>query len=285
MSITALPTSPTRQMDAATYVAAFNAWIAAMPQFIADCNATAAGMVTTALGTAYALPYTFSTTTTDADPGAGLLRLSASPQNTATVIRMDLTGADTQDYTSVIDTFDDSGSTVKGVLRLVKQTDSTKWILFSVTSIASPSGYRNITVVPIAWSSASPFSNSDPLLISFSRTGDVGTSGTLALRSASTASDTAPTPNAGTTDIYLITAQAASATFGVPTGSPSDGQGLLIRIKDNGTARSLAWNAIYRAGSDLALPATTVLSKVLYIGFRYNAADTKWDLVSVLNNI
>ena len=55
-------------------------------------------------------------------------------------------------------------------------------------------------------------------------------------------------------------------------------------IKDNGTARSLGWNAIYRASSDLALPATTVLGKTLYCGFIYNSTDTKWDLIALLNN-
>jgi hypothetical protein len=47
----------------------------------------------------------------------------------------------------------------------------------------------------------------------------------------------------------------------------------------------LAWNAIYRAGSDVALPTTTTISKTMYVGFFYNSADTKWDLLSVTNGI
>src|SRR3990167_4929402 len=69
------------------------------------------------------------------------------------------------------------------------------------------------------------------------------------------------------------------------TSTPTDGQVLVIRIKDNGTARALTWNAIYRAGTDVALPSTTVLTKTLYLGFKYNAADSKWDLLAVTNNI
>jgi len=53
-----------------------------------------------------------------------------------------------------------------------------------------------------------------------------------------------------------------------------------IRIKDNGTARALTYNAVFRAMGN-ALPTTTVLSKTLYMGFIYNATDTKWDLVAV----
>jgi hypothetical protein len=98
-------------------------------------------------------------------------------------------------------------------------------------------------------------------------------------RITSTTSSTTPTPNADTTDMYILTALAANATFGAPTGTPVQAQKLIIRIKDNGTARTLGWNAIYRAVG-VALPTTTVISKTLYLGFIYNSTDTRWDLVA-----
>lgn len=114
--------------------------------------------------------------------------------------------------------------------------------------------------------------------------GDVTMTGTQTLtnkritkRIGTTASSATPTPDGDANDQYNVTALAAGATFGAPTGTPTDGQELLIRVKDNGTARTLAWNAIYRAGTDFALPATTVISKTIYVHFTYNAADTKWD--------
>jgi len=94
-----------------------------------------------------------------------------------------------------------------------------------------------------------------------------------------------PTPAGDDQDIFTVTALAQAATFGAPTGTPVNGQKLIIRILDNATARALSWNAIYRAGSDIALPTTTVLSKTLYCGFIYNSAASKWDLVAVTNNI
>lgn len=99
-------------------------------------------------------------------------------------------------------------------------------------------------------------------------------------RVATATSSTTPTPNADTTDQYQLTALAAGATFGEPTGTPTNGQGLVIRIEDNGTVRSLAWNAVYRA-IGVVLPTTTVLGKVLYVGFIYNSTDDKWDCVAV----
>jgi len=114
----------------------------------------------------------------------------------------------------------------------------------------------------------------DGLLI---KDGDAGTITTTIASSA------APTPAIASrrTD-YVITALAEAATFGAPTGSPINGYSLLIRIKDNGTARALSWNAIYRAGTDIAKPTTTVISKTLYVGLIYNFTDTKWDLMMVI---
>ena len=103
-------------------------------------------------------------------------------------------------------------------------------------------------------------------------------------RIGTTASSATPTPNADTDDTYTITDLAAGATFGAPAGTPTDGQKLLIRIKDNATARALAFNAIYRAVG-VTLPTTTVISKTLYIGCIYNLADTKWDVIAISQEV
>lgn len=103
-------------------------------------------------------------------------------------------------------------------------------------------------------------------------------------RVTSATSSATPTPNADTTDLYILTAQAAAAAFGAPGGTPAQGQKLIIRIKDNGTARALTWNAAYRASSDLPLPTTTTLSKTMYAAFFYNSTDSVWDMVSQLDN-
>jgi hypothetical protein len=96
-------------------------------------------------------------------------------------------------------------------------------------------------------------------------------------------SSATPSPDASTQDVFTVTALAANATFASP-GAGAEGQGLIIRIKDNGTARSLSWNAIYRFSTDLPTLSTTFTSKTVYIAFIYNATDSKWDCVSQLNN-
>lgn len=101
----------------------------------------------------------------------------------------------------------------------------------------------------------------------------------VATRKTEIASSATPTPNADTTDRFMITALAVNTTIGAPTGSPADGRALIIRIKDNGTIRTITWNAIYRA-IGITLPTATVAGKTLYIGMFYNAADSKWDVTA-----
>jgi len=103
-------------------------------------------------------------------------------------------------------------------------------------------------------------------------------------RVGTVASSATPTPSVDSHDMYTITALAVDAVFGAPTGTPADGDEILIRVKDNGTARALSFNAIYRFSSDLVAPTTTVISKTLYMKFIYNSADTKFDCVAWLNN-
>ena len=96
---------------------------------------------------------------------------------------------------------------------------------------------------------------------------------------ASYTTDTGTSLNADDLDVFVVTAQAGALLFNNPGGTPTQGQGIVIRIKDNGTARALTYDTQFRA-MGTALPTTTVLSKTLYLGFIYNSTDTKWDLIA-----
>ncbi len=78
----------------------------------------------------------------------------------------------------------------------------------------------------------------------------------------------------------VLTAMAVATTIASPTGTPVQSQSLIFRFKDDGTARAITWNAIFRA-IGITLPTTTTASKLLYVGCKYNSTDTKWDVVSV----
>lgn len=83
-----------------------------------------------------------------------------------------------------------------------------------------------------------------------------------------------------TNDIVTITAQAVGLTLANPTGTFSEGQSLIIRIKDNGTARSIAYGTNFRA-IGVTLPTITVANKTTYIGCIYNSTETKFDIIGV----
>lgn len=96
-----------------------------------------------------------------------------------------------------------------------------------------------------------------------------------------TTTSSTPTPTGGSVrNSMTITALAANATFGAPSGTPVDGNMLLVRYKDNGSPRTLAYNAIYRAFG-VTLKTTTVANKTGYFLARYNSADSKWDVLLV----
>lgn len=81
-------------------------------------------------------------------------------------------------------------------------------------------------------------------------------------------------------DIVQITAQAAALTLANPTGTEIPGLGMVIRIKDDGTARAITYGSQYRA-IGVTLPTTTVLSKTTYLSMIFNDTDTKWDVLTV----
>ncbi len=88
-----------------------------------------------------------------------------------------------------------------------------------------------------------------------------------------------PTP-AFSTDIYALTALATNTVFAAPTGTTINGKKMVIRIKDNGTTRTIGWNAIYRV-IGVTLPVATTPNKLIYVGIIYNANETFWDVVAV----
>lgn len=112
----------------------------------------------------------------------------------------------------------------------------------------------------------------------------LGTGSSRVVSATSYTTDTGTSLSVATADMFVITAQAGALKFNNPSGSPTQGRKLIIRIKDNGTARALTYDTQFRA-IGTTLPTTTVLSKTLYMGFIYNSTDTKWDCVAVSQEV
>ena len=95
-------------------------------------------------------------------------------------------------------------------------------------------------------------------------------------------SDATPDIDSDDYDAVTITAQAAAITDVNVTGTPTNFQRLIFRIKDNATARAITWGDDFE-DAGVALPTTTVVSKLLTVGFIYNTVTSKWGCVAVGN--
>jgi hypothetical protein len=81
------------------------------------------------------------------------------------------------------------------------------------------------------------------------------------------------------TDQYQLTAVANATTIST-TGTPVNGQKLIIRLKDAGVAKALTWTGFTAIGC--TAPTTTVAGKTHYIGCIYNSATPTWNIVAAI---
>jgi hypothetical protein len=79
-------------------------------------------------------------------------------------------------------------------------------------------------------------------------------------------------------DITALATAVTSMTSGM-TGTPARGQRLMVSFKDDGTTRAITWGASFEA-KGVALPTTTVASKVLTVGFIWSTVTSKWGCIA-----
>ncbi len=113
-------------------------------------------------------------------------------------------------------------------------------------------------------------------------TGDTGPDGNshrvIVCADATSFTLTADTADMNTQD---NTQTAGVLTANVPSGTPVDDQKIIFRIKSV-NVQTYAWDAIFRGSNDLPLPvSSTGSNKKDYLGFIYDADDSKWDLVAL----
>ena len=115
-------------------------------------------------------------------------------------------------------------------------------------------------------------------------TTDTLTNKRITPRVSTEVSSATPTINTDNVDAHSITAIATAITSMTTnlSGTPTDFQKLVIRVKDDGTARAITWGASFEA-KGVALPTTTVISKVLTVLFIYDTVTSKWGCVASVN--
>lgn len=122
-------------------------------------------------------PYQYSTTITAADPGNGFFRLNNATIGSATALYISETDGDAVSIATLMTEWSASTSATKCYLYISKPSDPTAFIVIRVTAAIVDSGvYRTATIIVV--STNGTFANNDLVNISFTRTGDIGITGT-----------------------------------------------------------------------------------------------------------
>ena len=143
----------------------------------ADWQLTGAAGATGADGGVITIPYFFSTLTSLGDPGNGAMRLNDATQNIATALMLDLNDSRSIDFTSVLNSAFGTTNPVRGHIRIHKAADTTKFLTLAISGETSSVGYKLYACTVIGSSGPTPFANFDPVLVNFSRAGDLGAQG------------------------------------------------------------------------------------------------------------
>jgi len=173
----------------------------------------------------------------------------------------------------------DTGTTFNGAVAKTISVNNT---------VATLTGAQTLTNKTLTTPVISSISNTGTITLPLDTTTLVGrgTTDTLTNKRITSRVETQVTtltlaPAANSYDQFCITAQSTPLAISNPTGTPTDGQKIILRIKDDGTARALTWGADYRA-IGVVLPTATTASKVSYIGCIYNTNALKWDVVAAI---
>ena len=119
--------------------------------------------------------FQYSTTTADADPGAGKFRLNNATIASATIMYIDDLEFNGTDVSAWVQSWDDvaGNDTNRGRIRISKANTLDTWMVFKVTgAITDATGYSKISLVYI--DSAGTFANDDKVFISFVASGEDG---------------------------------------------------------------------------------------------------------------
>jgi hypothetical protein len=132
-------------------------------------------------------------------------------------------------------------------------------------------------VILLLFISGSVFAQSGSIFVDENHNNHKITSAHIVPRVTTITSSATPTINTDNTDAVTITALVTNITSFTTnlTGTPSNFDKLIIRIKDSGGPRTIAWGSKF-ASSQATLPVTTVANKITTVGLIWDSVQTKW---------
>ena len=119
--------------------------------------------------------FTYSTTTTDSDPGSGYIRFNNATLSSATIAYVDDLEANGTDVSAWLQSFDDvtGNATNRGRIRLSKSNSLDVWHVWKISgAVTDASGYTKLALTYI--DGAGSLSADDKVFLSFSASGEDG---------------------------------------------------------------------------------------------------------------
>lgn len=119
--------------------------------------------------------FTYSTTTTDSDPGDGKIRFNNTTLSSATIAYVDDKEINGTDISAWVQSFDDvtGNDTNRGRIRMSKSNALDTWAVFKVSgAVTDASGYTKLALTYI--DTAGTFANDDKVFLSFVASGEDG---------------------------------------------------------------------------------------------------------------
>ncbi len=117
--------------------------------------------------TANPLAFYFSAETGAADPTPGRIRLNASPQDTATVVRINELNARLNDVVPWLDVMAGSSTTPLGVITMSDSVNPGRFVRFDLNTMTDNGSYWDLGVSPIEASHPDPFVDGEAVVVAF----------------------------------------------------------------------------------------------------------------------
>ena len=119
--------------------------------------------------------FAFSTTTSMADPGSGILRFNNATPASVTAIAIDDLDTNAADVSADIVSWGDSTATNKGTLIIREIGNPANFAVYTLTALTDNAGWTQLAVTYVT--GAGTFGDADNLSVQFCRTGDDGADG------------------------------------------------------------------------------------------------------------
>lgn len=204
------------------------------------------------------LAFYFSTETAAADPTTGRIRLNASPENTATTIRVSQVNGRLQNVAAWLDVMAGGATTPLGVVTLFDAVNPSRFLRFDLTTMADQGAYWDLGVTIVESSHPDPFVADQGVVMAFipgvSATGSTVPPTAMTPIAANTVLGNATGSTAAPTAIPLNTLSVLGRSAGNITAiTAATGGGRALYLRTNDTTTAIAWATISEASLPLLL--------------------------------